>query len=417
MADATTLVFEGVRLVTPGSDPVDRTNVVVTDGKIADVGPEASVPNAPSVDGSRHTLMPGLIDAHIHLLGMASYDFNVWIMEDPTLHVARAVSHMKALSDAGFTTVRDAGSDTSLALKKAQAEGSIPGPRVWASARWISVTGNLPDMPHLPFCITHNKGMGIQVDGVSESRRAVREQVRAGADTIKIATTGGIDPSFVVAEYTWSNEELAAIVDTAHGLGRRVSVHNNVLPGVPPTGIWRAINAGVDSIDHGYYVEDKVLDAMAEKGVWLIATASYLKLVADNGRDYGLDHVYVDKATIAYESILDTVPRARKAGVKVACGSDLLGTPFDPHGLNAMELPIMREAGFSDREVVDLATTSNAAVLGIEDWTGKISTGMSADLILVDGRPDEDVAILTDPDRIHYVMVGGVVMKDTLAVA
>jgi imidazolonepropionase-like amidohydrolase len=413
MLEMKSVLFRGARVVTAGHEPQDRTDVLVTDGQIAEVGSGVEAAGVDVVDGSRYTLMPGLIDAHLHLLGISSYDFAVWIMEDPTLHAARAVGDMKALSDAGFTTVRDAGSDVSLGLKRAQAEGSIPGPRVWASARWISVTGNLPDMPHLPFCVTHNKGMGIQVNGVDESRRAVREQVRSGADMIKIATTGGIDPSFVVAEYTWSNEELEAIVDTAHGLGRRVSVHNNVLPGVPPTGMRRALEAGVDSIDHGYYVEDAVLEIMAEKQTWLIATASYLKLVADGGREYGLNDVYVEKATIAYESILDTVPRARKAGVPLACGSDLLGTPFDPHGINAMELTIMRDAGLSDREVLEMTTASNAQVLGIDDWTGRIAPGMSADVILVDGHPDEDVAILTDPARIYYVMVGGVPMKDS----
>jgi imidazolonepropionase-like amidohydrolase len=415
MKEQMTAVFRDVRVLGHGDEPIDATDVSVDAGKITRIGRGASEADGERiVNGQGLTLMPGIIDAHLHLLGISSYDFNLWMMEDTALHVARGVGDMASLVDAGFTTVRDAGSDASLGLKAAQREGSIRGPRVWASGRWISCTGNLPDIPHLPFCVTHNRGMGVQADGVDECRRAVREQVRAGADIIKIATTGGIDPSFVVAEYTWSEEELRAIVDTAHGFGRRVSVHNNVLPGVPPTGIWRALAAGVDTIDHGYYVADDVLEAMAEQGTWLIVTASYLKLVSEHGREAGLSDIYVDKSTIALESILDTIPRARAAGVSIACGSDLLGTPLDRHGTNALELLIMRDAGFSDREVVELATRANATALGIDGWTGRIAEGFAADLVLVDGRPDEDVGVLADPDRIAYVMVGGVEQKNTL---
>jgi imidazolonepropionase-like amidohydrolase len=416
MKRRTSVVFRGVRVLGAGDEPIERTDVSVEEGKFIGVGTEVSSANGASVvAGEGLTLMPGMIDSHLHLLGISSYDFNVWMMEDPTLHVARGVGDMAKIVDAGFTTVRDAGSDASLGLKAAQREGSIRGPRVWASGRWISCTGNLPDVPHLPFCVTHNRGMGVVADGADECRRAVREQIRAGADIIKIATTGGIDPSFVVAEYTWSDDELRAIVDTAHGFGRRVSVHNNVLPGVPPTGIWRALTAGVDTIDHGYYVADDVLSAMAERETWLIVTASYLKLVSERGREAGLSDVYVDKATIALESVLDTIPRARRAGVRIACGSDLLGTPLDPHGINAMELVIMRDAGFADREVVHLATRANAEALGIDGWTGRITGGYVADLLLVDGRPDEDIEVLTDPRRIKYVMVEGVEEKNELS--
>ncbi|HZC99592.1 MAG TPA: amidohydrolase family protein [Actinomycetes bacterium] len=416
MRQQTSVVFRDVRVLGDGDRPIERGSVWVEGGRIATVDGEPSAPGELKVvAGEGLTLMPGLIDAHLHILGISSYDFDVWMMEDPALHVARGVADMARLVDAGFTTVRDAGSDTSLGLKAAQREGSIRGPRMWASGRWISSTGNLPDIPHLPFCVTHNRGMGVVADGVDECRRAVREQIRAGADIIKIASTGGIDPSFVVAEYTWSDDELRAIVDTAHGFGRRVSVHNNVLPGVPPTGMRRALAAGVDTIEHGYFVPDDVLAAMAERGTWLVVTASYLKLVSEGGRKYGLSDIYVDKATLALESVLDTIPRARRAGVRIACGSDLLGTPLDPHGTNAMELGILRDAGFSDREVVRVATKANAEALGIDGWTGRIAEGYAADLLLVEGRPDEDIEVLTDPGRIKYVMVAGVEQKDEIS--
>jgi len=231
---------------------------------------------------------------------------------------------------------------------------------------------------------------------------------------IKIATTGGIDPAFLVAESTMATAELEAIIDTAHDLGRRATAHNNVLPGQRPTGILRAVAAGVDAIDHGYYLEDRVLDLMAEKGCYWIITCSYLKLVAEGGREAGLSTIYTDKAKMAWDAVFDSIPRARRAGVPIAIGSDLLGTPIDPHGLNGMELDLMHDAGFTDREVIDLATIENARALGIDGWTGAIREGAVADLILVEGKPDEDVHLLTDPHNIRYVMVAGVEMKNTL---
>jgi imidazolonepropionase-like amidohydrolase len=408
-------VFTNARVYDPEGKVEPNATVSVQNSTFVETAADSV--GAHTIDAAGLTLMPGLIDAHLHLLGIANYDIGEWMTEDALVHAVRAVADMQALSDAGFTTVRDAGSDVSLALKKAQREGSIIGPRVWASGRWISVTGNLPDVPSVPHCIAEHRGMGVAANGADECAQRVREQVRAGADIIKIATTGGIDPSFVVADSTMRVEELAAIVDTAHGLGKRVTAHNNVLPGQPATGVRRAIAAGVDAIDHGYYLEDEILESMAERGTYLIITASYLKIVADDGAAFGLSDVYVDKAKLALESVYDTVPRARRIGVPIAIGSDLLGTPLDRHGRNAMELEILRDMGTPDAEVLRTTTVENARLLGIDDWTARIEPGYAADLILVDGNPDEDIAVLTDPDRIKYVMVNGVEQKNTLPVS
>jgi imidazolonepropionase-like amidohydrolase len=408
-------VISNARIFDPGEGVRTSSTVVIAGDRFAP-GTELDDPATAvrQVDAGGLTMLPGLIDAHLHLLGISTYDIGAWLTEDPLLHAVRAVDHMRALSDAGFTTVRDAGSDVSIALKRAQHEGSIVGPRVWASGRWISVTGNLPDVPSVPHCIADHRGMGVSANGPDECSRRVREQVRNGADIIKIATTGGIDPSFVVADSTMRSEELAAIVDTAHGLGKKVTAHNNVLPGQPAVGARRAVEAGVDAIDHGYYLPDTILGLMAERGTYLIVTASYLKIVSEDGAEFGLSKVYVDKARIALEAVYDTVPRARAQGVPIAIGSDLLGTPLDRHGRNAMELGIARDLGMSDQEVLAMATCGNADLLGIASWTGKIAPGLTADLILVEGRPDEDVSILTQPEKIRYVMAGGVEMKNTL---
>ena len=304
-------LFTNVRLV--GAPPGTMTSVAVSSGMIDQVGDASPDGGLRVIDGSGCTLMPGLIDAHLHLLGIATYSFKDWILEDPTLHAARAVHDMQALVDAGFTTVRDAGSDVSLALKRAQAEGSLRGPRVWASGRWISVTGGIPDISDLPMCCIQGRGMsGVQADGPDACRHAVRSQVRAGADVIKVATTGGIDPAFLVAEATMAAVELETIIDTAHDLGRRVTAHNNVLPGQKPTGILRAVAAGVDAIDHGYYLEDRVLDVMAENSCFWIITCSYLKLVAERGRDAGLSTIYTDKAKSAWEAVFVLNPQGTK---------------------------------------------------------------------------------------------------------
>jgi imidazolonepropionase-like amidohydrolase len=410
------ITFRNVRLVNPGAETREGVGVRVAGGRIAAVG-EVEPDGGRVVDGSGLTLLPGLIDCHLHVLGIDTYDFGHWALEDSTLHAARGVKDMERLVEAGFTTVRDAGSDISLALKKAQAQGAIRGPRMWASGRWISVTGNLPDLPDLPLCCMHERGMGIQADGPAGLRRAVREQVRGGADIIKIATTGGIDPSFLVTQASMADVELEAVIQTAHDLGRRVTAHNNVLPGQRPIGIERAVRAGIDAIDHGYYLDDDIIERMAEAQTWWIVTSSYLKIVGERGPEAGLSQIYVDKARAALESVFDSIPRARRAGVRIATGSDLLGTPVDPHGLNGMELVLLREAGFSDREVIDVVTGTNASMLGIEHFTGSIETGKSADLLLVAGRPDEDVSVLADPGQIRLVMVEGKVMKDELTQA
>lgn len=406
-------VIENARLLN-ADGTVEKDTTVTVEGSTFVVG-GAHTSTSRRIDASGLTVMPGMIDAHLHLLGIASYDIGAWMSEDPIIHAARAVADMAALSDAGFTTVRDAGSDVSIGLKKAQREGSIRGPRVWASGRWISVTGNLPDVPSVPHCIADHRGMGVSANGGDQCAKRVREQVRAGADIIKIATTGGIDPSFVVADSTMRIEELAAIVDTAHGLGKRVTAHNNVLPGQTALGARRAVEAGVDAIDHGYYLPDDILELMGSRGTYLIVTASYLKIVAEDGAAFGLSNVYVDKAKLALESVYDTVPRARELGVPIAIGSDLLGTPLDPHGRNAMELEILRDIGTADVDVVRAVTETNATLLGIEEWTGRIAPGYSADVIVVEGNPDEDITVLTEPDRIRFVMVNGVEQKNTLA--
>jgi imidazolonepropionase-like amidohydrolase len=411
----TATVISNARALLPGREILSGARVRVADGRIEAIG--SKTPTAPgdlTIDGGGRTLMPGLIDAHLHIVGIDEYDFKKWALEDRGLHAARAVKDMAALVDAGFTTVRDAGSDVAISLKRAQAEGTVRGPRVLASGRWISVTGNLPDLPELPLCCMHERGMGVPVDGPDSCRRAVREQVRAGADVIKIATTGGIDPTFLVAESPMAQSELDAVMDAAHGLGRKVTAHNNVLPGQRPTGILRSVAAGIDAIDHGYYLEDSVLELMAQNGTFWIVTCSYLKIVSENGAAAGLATVYTDRAKQALEAAFDTIPRARRIGVPIAIGSDLLGTVVDPHGGNALELVLMREAGFTDAEVLELATESNARCFDADAWTGSIEPGKAADLILVDGNPDEDVSVLADPSRIPWVMVGGRVLKDEL---
>jgi imidazolonepropionase-like amidohydrolase len=243
------------------------------------------------------------------------------------------------------------------------------------------------------------------VDGVGECLKAAREQLRDGATELKIGTTGGIDPSFIVAESAFTVEEIRAIASVAHNVGKKLRAHNNVLMGEPLTGIHKAIDGGVDAIEHGYWIDDPTLERMAEKGVTWVVTIGYLQRAVEHGKDLNLHPVYVEKCARAVESIADTLPRAKKIGVKRAAGSDFLGTPADPHGEEAFELEMQVRCGLTEMEAIVAATKFNAEFFGLN--AGTIEKGKLADLILVKGDPLKNIKGLQNVDNIKLVMQEG----------
>ena len=412
--DPQTKAIKNARLIDgTGAPPQDGTTVVIRRDTISAVGSASQVvvpKSAEVIDAGGLTLMPGLIDAHLHLFGLQNYEFFSWAMENPGMHAIRSVYEVGRILEAGFTTISDLGSDNALLIKKAVEEGSIVGPRVRGVGRFMCQTGGIPDLFFLPIeTMEGRNGRGFcrLVDGVGECLKAAREQLRDGATELKIGTTGGIDPSFIVAESAFTVEEIRAIASVAHNVGKILRAHNNVLMNEPLTGIRKAIEGGVDAIEHGYWIDDPTLELMVENDVTWVVTIGYLQRAVEHGKDLNLHPVYVDKCARAIEAIADTLPRAKKMGVKRAAGSDFLGTPADPHGEEAFELEMQVRCGLSEMEAIVSSTKLNAEFFGLD--TGTVEKGKLADLILVDGDPLKNIKVFQDMDNIKMVMLEGVV--------
>jgi imidazolonepropionase-like amidohydrolase len=390
------LDFDGGREVEPRALTIDDGRVIAIDDA------EGPLPaDARDLDGA--TVLPGLIDAHCHVL--SNTERSPGFGPPPSLHGEAprpaALGHYVLTAAAarilgsGFTTVRDVGSadDEASALKLAVDLGIVPGPRILTCGRIVSATG--------PGGVIFGS-MYREADGPWEMRKAVREQIRRGADYIKFMATGARS---VVAEDPeppqMTLEEMTAIVDEAHRMGRRVAAHAEGL-----TGTRWAIEAGADTIEHGLSLhrEPALLDTMADRGVVLVPTLSTFHDLAERfASDFAAP--LVEQAKRQLEESLRTVAAARAAGVILALGYD-----SGPPGASANELLRLVEAGLSPIEALRAATIGGAAALGRSDL-GRVSVGAPADLVVVNGRPDVDVGLLTRPSSIVEVMRSGVAVS------
>ena len=398
-----TLVLWDARLYDPATGTAsEHRTVAIDEDTITAIG-EAS---GEKPDGARDlagaTLLPGLIDAHAHVLSDTSR--SPGFGPPPARHGEpprpAALGHYVLAASAdrwlrsGFTTLRDVGSydDEATVLKLAIETGVVPGPRVYTCGRIVSATSPGGDIFGT---------MYREADGPWEMRKAVREQLRRGADFIKFMATGARsvvleDPE--PAQMTL--EEMEAIVDEAHRMGRRVAAHAEGLEGTR-----LALQAGADSIEHGLSLhrEPALLDGMAERGTILVPTLSTFHDLAERFVD-DFAPVLVEQAKRQLEEAMRTVARAREAGVTMALGYD-----SGPPGTSANELIRMQEAGLTAAEALRAATLGGAAALGREDL-GRIGVGCRADVVAVDGRPDEDPTLLTRPDAIRLVVGRGLAL-------
>ena len=398
-----TTVLWNVRLLDLEADvAVERQVVTIEDGLVASIA--ALEPGAVAPDGARDlggaTVLPGLIDAHCHVL--SDTERSPGFGPPPLLHGEaprpRALGHYILAAAAvrilasGFTTVRDVGSfdDEASALKLAVDLGIVPGPRILTCGRIVSATA--------PGGVLFGS-MYREADGPWEMRKAVREQIRRGADFIKFMATGARS---VLAEdpepAQMTLEEMTAVVDEAHRMGRRVAAHAEGLAGTR----W-AIQAGADTIEHGLSLhrEPALLDVMAERGTVLVPTLSTFHDLAFRFASEFAPPL-VEQAKRQLEESLATVAAARAAGVILALGYD-----SGPPGASANELLRLAEAGLSSMQALHAATIGGAAALG-RPGLGRIAVGGPADLVVVDGRPDVDLAILTKPARIQLVIASGI---------
>jgi imidazolonepropionase-like amidohydrolase len=396
-----TEVLWDVRIVdVEGGSATERRVITIEDERISSIGDVDGSPPDGARDLGGATVLPGLIDAHAHLLSDTSRSpgFGPPAPKHGEAPRPAALGHyiLAATADrivrSGFTTVRDVGShdDEASVLKLAVDSGVVPGPRILTCGRIISATAPGGDV---------FGSMYREADGPWEMRKAVREQIRRGADFIKFMATGARsvvreDPE--PAQMTL--EEMRAIVDEAHRMGRRVAAHAEGLDGTR-----LAIEAGADTIEHGLSLhrEPRLLDEMAERGVVLVPTLSTFYDLAERFvDDFALP--LVEQAKRQCDEALRTVETARRAGVTIALGYD-----SGPPGTSARELIRLIDAGLSAADGLRAATLGGAAALGRDDL-GRIAVGAAADLMAIDGRPDEDPQLLTRPDAIRLVLSRGV---------
>ena len=382
----------------------DRTTVVLDGPRIASVGPDsrAKFPKGTQVIEERgKTLLPGLIDCHVHYCLDASADsIASFERDDPIVTAVKAVTHARATLEAGITTVRDLGSrdHISISLTSAIRQGVVPGPRTLNAGLAICMTGG------------HAWFIGRQADGLDDVVKAVREQLRAGADVIKLIATGGVlTPGVSPGAPQLTFEELHAAVQEAARAGRRVAAHAHGAEGMQ-----NAIRAGVHSIEHGTLLNDDALELFLVHKTFLVPTLSAIQSALEHGKTRGMpDHAF-QKCAVMAEDLKTNFRKAAKAGVRIAMGTDA-GTPFNPHGRNAQELRRMVQLGLTPMQAIQAATSSAASLLGLDQQIGTIEQGKLADLILVDGNPLDDITFLEDSSRVQQVVQGGKTVKGAFA--
>ncbi len=408
---AETIWIEAGSVITDAnSEPTGPVNIIVKDGRIEAIIPLPS--DAPSlrptdvtyIDLSDKTVLPGLIDLHTHLSGDPSGEFWRAATTPPEYYTLIAAKNARITALAGFTTVRDLGSRTDQVtqmLRRATAEGVVPGPRVITSARTIAIVGGHGDTNGFHKHVNDAISSGFACTGAVECSLKVREASKYGADLIKITATGGVlSQQGRGLEAHFTDEEMRAIVETAELLGLKVAAHAH-----GARGIEAAANAGVHTIEHGTYIDEEAAKAMKANGTTLVPTLMAFEGIKKNlGKGFYTPVVEAKIREVA--KIADTiVERSRGYGVKIAFGTD---AGVFPHGENAGEFALMVKGGMSNREALASATTVAAEIVGMEDTIGRIAPGFSADLIAVDGNPLEDVTVLED---VGFVMVRGRVIE------
>lgn len=402
---ATWLIHAGTLIDVQSGAVRRQVSIAVRDGKIAAVTDGYARPRKGEtvLDLRQYTVLPGLMDMHTHLTSQNSpQTYSEGFFMNPADFALRSALYARRTLLAGFTTVRDLGDDdgVSIALRDAIAKGWVVGPRVFTSASPIATTGGHGDATNgLNQKLARELGPDESViNSPEEARRAVRQRYKQGADLIKITATGGVlslagsgqNPQFVA-------EELEAIVATARDYGFTVAVHAHGTEGMK-----RAVEAGVDSIEHGTFMTDEIMELMKQRGTYYVPTISAGKWVAAKAAEEGyFPDVVRPKAAAIGPQIAETFARAYRAGVKIAFGTD---SGVSPHGENARELVYMVEAGMAPLAAIQAATLEPAKLLRVQDRLGSIEPGKIADIIAVRGDPLQRIEVMLD---VPFVMKDG----------
>ncbi|KQZ62635.1 Xaa-Pro dipeptidase [Sphingopyxis sp. Root1497] len=397
----TTVIYAGHVITDADKPALGASTVIVTDDRITSISPGRSPAPADAeiVDLGDKTLLPGLIDLHVHLTGDPGGDYRSEAVDPDEWGVVVGVKNAGITLRAGFTTVREAGSAqyTAFSLRRGTAAGFITGPRIIAAGPALSIVGGHGDVTGFREDVHGVLDQGYTCTGAVECAEKVRKASRAGADIIKITATGGVlSQQGRGLEGHFSRAELDSIATTAHSLGLKVMAHAHGARGIED-----AAAAGIDTIDHGTFADDAALKVMKAKGTYLVPTLMAFEGIKERLGKGIYTPTVEEKVRMTMGSVGKAVTRAKALGVPVAFGTD--AGVFD-HGRNAGEFALLVANGLTPREAVAAATTVAAKALSMENEIGRIAPGMSADLIAVSGDPLTDVRTL---EKVDWVMVRG----------
>lgn len=409
-AEGVTVIHAGQLLDKPGTPPRGASTIIVRGGRIAEVvsGHQPPPAGATLIDLRDRFVLPGLIDSHVHLDSDAGGTASLveGVTDTPARAAYRTLGNARKTLMAGFTTVRNLGdgSGATLALRDAVAAGELLGPRILDAGKSISTTsGHMDATLSLSEDLHGSIGQENLCDGPESCRRAVRMQIRRGVDVIKIATTGGVNSRIGAGLGRQAfDDEIKALVDTAHLYGKKMAVHAHGTDGVNA-----ALAAGADSIEHGTMLDDESIRLFKKAGAHYVPTLStvngYLERLAANPNAYPPDVLEKVKWRISVTG--KSLEKAYPAGVKIAFGTD---AGVSKHGRNADEFELMVKHGMPASAAIEAATVNAARLLGVDKDVGTLEPGKAADIIAVSGDPTRDVTVLK---QVGFVMKGGVVAK------
>jgi len=406
----TKIIYAGQLLSVPGKAPLKKQSVIIENGKIVkisngfvkakDISADAKV-----IDLSNSFVLPGLMDMHVHLQGeLGPKNDSQKLRYSDSDMLAQSAYFAKKTLLAGFTTVRDLGAsaEQSFALRDAIKRGWLQGPRIIAAGTSVAVTGGHGDVDGMSPDLLEMKTAKTVCDGPYDCRRATRRAIKFGADVIKITSTGGVlSDTDTGTGQQMADDELKEVVDTAHGLGRKVASHAHAAAGINA-----ALRAGVDSIEHGSYANEESIKLFKQGGAYLVPTLMAGDTVVNLAKNTNfMSPAISEKAIRVGADMIANFKRAHQSGVKIAYGTD---SGVSKHGSNAKEALLMFEAGMKPQDIIKSATVHAADLIGKSSSLGTIEAGKVADIIAVDSSPLKDIKVLMDVD---FVMKAGEVVK------
>jgi imidazolonepropionase-like amidohydrolase len=397
------ILFVNGKVIIGTGELIEKGMVAVDGDTITFVGPiQRSKSSKKDIvfDISGKTILPGLIDCHVHLCLDGSPDPMTSISKDsiPQLTL-KASHHARQTLEAGVTTIRDMGGRdyVDIAVRDGIESGLLQGPRMVCSGRLVCMTGG------------HGWQFGREASGVDEVRKAVREQLKMGVNFIKLIATGGVMTKGVDPGATqFTLEELMAGVEEARKAGRRTATHAQGTEGIK-----NSLRAGVNCIEHGFFLDDEAIELMLEMNAYLVPTLNAPYQIIRGGVKRGVPRYAVEKSKSVMKSHFQSVGRAHRSKIPIAMGTDA-GTPFNCHGENLKEMELLMKTGFTPMETIVATAKTASEVLGLEKKIGTLEKGKVADLIVVDGSPLQNITLLQNKDKILAIMKEGCFYKNQL---